>query len=775
MCSRQASKLLEDLNAAQQKAVQIIDGPVLVLAGPGSGKTRVLTHRVAYLIREAGIDPGHILAVTFTNKAAREMKERLHALIGADHAADLTIGTFHKVCARFLRRDVIHLGRERDFVIYDSDDQERLMRRVLKDLNLNEKQYPPRAIHSAISSAKNELVSAAEYARLNRASYYDEIVARCYERYQALLHESNAFDFDDLLFETVRLFQQHPPVLAKYQERYRYVLVDEYQDTNRAQYVLIKQLAAQRRNLFVVGDNDQSIYAWRGADIRNILHFEEDYPDAQVILLEQNYRSTQSILDVAQAVINAGGQQKHVKQLWTENGVGVQVSLHEGYDQNDEAQWVVDEIAHLVLQGDYRLGDMAVMYRTNAQSRAVEEALMARGLRYQIIGGMRFYERKEIKDVLAYLRVIHNPCDNVSLARIFNVPARGIGGRTEEALYRWASELGVPVYQALQVLAGPDRTTARSVTDADGMTTDPVSPPQSPFNARTRATLLAFLEFIDSLITAREQLDLVGLVDTILERTHFRAALQHEYGPDEGEERWRNVQELREVAADYIYLQREAQLVTFLEEVALVADVDTLDEQQDVVTCITLHQAKGLEFPVVFLIGLEEGLLPHSRSMDEKDKLEEERRLFYVGATRARERLYLLYAFRRTSFGRTSVSSPSRFLASIPQELIKPAMKRPIVSVPPQSYSAAQRKVSRFARNDTSRFARNDTVVSNESERPSTVRFLPGQAVRHHMFGEGIVMSSKIVEGDEEVTVNFAKKGQKRLLANFANLERIEP
>lgn len=768
------SQLLEELNTAQQQAVRIIDGPVLVLAGPGSGKTRVLTHRVAYLIREAGIDPRHILAVTFTNKAAREMQERLQTLIGADTTADLTIGTFHKLGVRFLRHDVVHLGRERDFVIYDSDDQERLMRRVLKDLNLNEKQYPPRAIHSAISSAKNELVSVTEYARLNHSSYYDEIVARCYERYQALLRESNAFDFDDLLFETVRLFQQHPEVLAKYQQRYTYVLVDEYQDTNRAQYMLIKQLVAKRRNLFVVGDNDQSIYAWRGADIRNILNFEADYPDAQVILLEQNYRSAQAILDVAQAIINAGGRQKHVKRLWTENNLQGQVSLYEGYDQNDEAQRVSDEIAYLVQHGHYRLGDIAVMYRTNAQSRAVEEALIAHGLRYRIIGGMRFYERKEIKDVLAYLRVIYNPLDTMSLTRIFNVPARGIGGRTEDALYRWASELGVPVYQALQALASPNRTTAHVITDADGRPTDPVSPLQSPFNARTRATLLAFLEFIDSLITAREQLDLVGLVDMILERTHFRDILQHEYGPDEGEERWRNLHELREVAARYIHLPHAIQLATFLEEVALMADVDTLDEQQDVVTCITLHQAKGLEFPVVFLIGLEEGLLPHSRSMDEKDKLEEERRLFYVGVTRARERLYLLYAFRRTSFGRIGISSPSRFLMSIPPTLLKPALKRPAANVPPRSYSERHRSSSGSATQAGRVRTGKAGSQTASTDSPTTVRFLPGQAVRHHTFGEGIVVSSKLVDGDEEVTVNFAKKGQKRLLANFAHLERIE-
>src|SRR5215211_1192676 len=443
--------LLSNLNPAQQQAVQAIDGPVLVLAGPGSGKTRVLTHRIAYLIGEAGVDPYHILAVTFTNKAAREMKERLDRLIGAGRAAALTVGTFHSICARFLRRDIVHLGRERDFAIYDSDDQQRLMRRVLKDLDLDEKKYPPRSIHATISRAKNELVDAEEYGRLGR-TYYDEIVTRCFKHYQKLLLDSNALDFDDLLVETVRLFEQHPQVLEKYQQRYRYLLADEYQDTNRVQYMLLKLLAAKNRNIFVVGDDDQSVYAFRGADIRNIRMFENDYPEARVILLEQNYRSTQAILDVAQAVIQGDTQRKHLKKLWTENDQGVLVQLQEGYDQDEEGQSVAGEIARLIASGEYQPGDIAIMYRTNAQSRAVEEALIARGLRYQIVGGTRFYERKEIKDALAYLRLALNPYDSVSFNRVLNWPGRGIGDRSEDELNRWAVALGVPSYVALQML-----------------------------------------------------------------------------------------------------------------------------------------------------------------------------------------------------------------------------------------------------------------------------------------------------------------------------------
>lgn len=761
------SELFHGLNAAQRRAVETIAGPVLVLAGPGSGKTRVLTHRIAYLIKTVGVDPFHILAVTFTNKAAREMKERLEALIGHGDAQALTVGTFHSLCARFLRRDIIHLGRERDFAIYDSDDQDRLMRRVLRDLNLDEKQNPPRAIHARISSAKNELVSPAEYARLNR-SYFDEIVVRCYERYQALLREANALDFDDLMVETVRLFDQHPDVLAKYQERYAYLLVDEYQDTNRAQYILIKHLAAKRGNLFVVGDDDQSVYGWRGADVRNIRQFEQDYPEAKVILLEQNYRSTQSILDTAQAVINAGDKRKHVKQLWTENGEGLQVSLHEGFDQDEEASFVADEIGRLVASGEFTHRDCAVMYRTNAQSRALEEALSRRGIPYQLIGGVRFWERKEIKDTLAYLRIAHNPYDSISLTRVLNWPARGIGERTEAELTRWATELGVPVYQALKEIEAEDAKT--------------------PFNARTLAALRSFLGLTQELGQARHQLPLVELIESLLERVNLREALVREYGADEADDRWANIEELAGFAARYSELPQELQLPTFLEEVALVADVDKLDPNMNAVTAITLHQAKGLEYPAVFLIGLEDGLLPHSRSTDDRDKLEEERRLLYVGMTRAKRRLYLCYAFKRTSFGRTNTSTPSRFLADIPRELLKQPARRGAAPISPQagmyggrgvgaSYSGG-RPANRTAPAPSRGGATWGGGASvgargRQVEGPTEVSFFPGQRVRHAKFGEGVVVGSRLVEGDEEVTISFADR-ERRILASFARLERLD-
>ncbi|MBK9940734.1 MAG: UvrD-helicase domain-containing protein [Kouleothrix sp.] len=776
--------LLGNLNQAQQRAVQSLEGPVLVLAGPGSGKTRVLTHRIAYLIGQAGIDPYTIMAVTFTNKAAREMKERLDRLLGTGRAAALTVGTFHSICARFLRRDIVHLGRERDFAIYDADDQQRLMKRVLKDENLDEKKHPPRAIHAAISHAKNEYIDAEEYGRLGR-TYYDEVVTRCFKRYQQLLRESNALDFDDLLVETVRLFEQHPQVLERYQDRYIYLLADEYQDTNRVQYLLLKQLAAKRRNIFVVGDEDQSVYAFRGADVRNIRMFESDYPEAQVVLLEQNYRSTQAILHVAQAVIQGGEKRKHAKRIWTENEPGTLVQIQEGYDQDEEAQSTAAEIARLIAGGEYHHSDIAIMYRTNAQSRALEEALIARGLRYQIVGGTRFYERKEIKDALAYLRLAHNPNDSVSFGRVLNWPGRGIGERTEDELNRWANSLAVPNYVALQLLAEEETEKgARRQGDenrGDLFSASPGLPASTPlFNPRTKATLLGFLGLLDELIAQREQGDLAALMDCVFGRVGFHEALLREYGEQEGADRWNNVQELRNAATNYINLPRENQLPVFLEEVALVADIDQVKEDRDTITCITLHQAKGLEYPVVFIVGLEEGLLPHSRSLDDKDALEEERRLFYVGATRAKQRLYLLYAFRRATFGRTSTAQPSRFLADIPKTLVKLPPRRTYTPSQQTTMFSGRSGLGGAAMPVRARAATpaRSSVGAGAGGPPAggarTVAFFAGQKVRHATFGEGVVVSSKLVENDEEVTVAFTGKGVKRLLASFAKLEKAE-
>ena len=756
--------LLDGLNPAQREAVQTVDGPTLVLAGPGSGKTGVLTRRVAHLIDVAGVDPHNILAVTFTNKAAREMKERIEGLIGGGRAAALTAGTFHSVCVRFLRRDVMHLGRERDFAIYDSDDQLRVMKRVLKELNLDEKKFAPRAIHSAISSAKNEFIDAEAFAAQAR-SYFDEVAGRCYVRYGQILRESNAFDFDDLLVETVRLFEQNPAVLERYQQRYRYILADEYQDTNRVQYLLLKQLAARYRNLFIVGDEDQGIYAFRGADIRNIRMFENDYPEAKVIMLEQNYRSTQSILDVAQSVINRSNKRVREKQLWTQNDKGTLVVIQEGYDQDEEARLAASEAGRLIASGEFRPSEVAIMYRTNAQSRAVEEALISQNLRYIIVGGTRFYERKEVKDALAYLRLTLNPFDSVSLTRVLNWPARGIGARTEDELNRYAATLSVPVYTALQYMAEP--MPDRAAQEQSGVWA-------APFDARTKTKLLAFLALLDDLIEAREEKSLSELIDMVFERIGFQEALAREYGEEEGKDRWNNVAELQNVAAQYINMPRENQLPTFLEEVALVADVDDVREDRDAITCITLHQAKGLEYPVVFLVGLEEGLLPHSRSLDDAEALDEERRLFYVGATRAKQRLYMLYAFRRTTYGRTNISQPSRFLADIPKEMTHQMPKRNLADIN-QSSMFTQRgnyAGSTRATPQPRAAAPPSPAARRAASGPSEASYFAGQKVRHSTFGEGVVVSSKLVDGDEEVTVAFAGKGVKRLLASFARLEK---
>jgi DNA helicase-2/ATP-dependent DNA helicase PcrA len=566
-------------------------------------------------------------------------------------------------------------------------------------------------------------------------------------------------------------------VLERYQDRYRYILADEYQDTNKVQYTLLKQLSAKQRNIFVVGDDDQSVYAFRGADVRNIRYFEDDYPDAQVILLEQNYRSTQAILDVAQAVIQGNERRKHFKKLWTQNDQGVLVHLQEGYDQDDEAQLAVGEIARLVASGEYQLGDVAIMYRTNAQSRVVEEALIQRGLLYHIVGGTRFYERKEIKDALAYLRLALNPYDSVSFSRVLNWPGRGIGDRSEDELNRWAVALGVPSYVALQML-----DEGSGVRDQGSGDTKSAPTFQSPFSARTKQALLSFLRIVDDLIAAHEEHDLGELMDVLFGRVGFQEALLREYGEEQGADRWNNVLELRNVAANYVNMPREAQLPTFLEEVALVSDVDTVKEERDSITCITLHQAKGLEYPVVFLVGLEEGLLPHSRSLDDRDALEEERRLFYVGATRARARLYLLYAFRRTTYGRTNMSQPSRFLADIPKELI---------TLPPKRAFAAAQQTAMFTnrgalggygsgsrRTLPARPAQPASPPARQRDQaaqaPRAAAFFAGQHVRHATFGDGIVVSSKLVENDEEVTVAFSGKGVRRLLASFAKLERAE-
>jgi len=715
--------VLSDLNPAQREAVGITEGPILVLAGPGSGKTRVLTHRVAYLIKGCGINPHNIMAVTFTNKAAREMKERLFRLIGR-RLGQVTIGTFHATCARILHREAPHIGLDRNFVIYDDADQLGLIRQALKDLNLDEKMYQPRAIQGAISGAKNELIGPAEYSP---QTYWHEVARRVYHRYQELLAENSALDFDDLLMMTTRLFHEHEDILHKYQRRYVHILVDEFQDTNHAQYVLLKLLAGKHRNLFVVGDEDQSIYLWRGADFRNVYRFREDYPEAKIVLLEQNYRSTQTILDAARSLISRNTQRTD-KRLWTDNDGGVPITVFEAYNEQEEAEYVVSEIERMVARGLCRPGDCAVMYRTNAQSRVLEDALVRRGMPYKLVGATRFYERREIKDVLAYLRLIQNPYDSLSLSRIINVPSRGIGNRTIAQLGRWAEGLGVPIYAALQLLR------------EEG---------EKPFGARSARILLGFLQMLEGFIAARERLNVLELLDLVLQESGYAQYVRD--GTEEGEDRWDNIMELRTVAKEYAELSPAAGLTAFLEGVALVSDVDDYDERVDAPTLLTLHTAKGLEFPTVFIVGLEEGILPHIRSFGDLAEMEEERRLCYVGITRAKKWLYLVHTFRRTLYGDSVLSEPSRFLADIPLHLVKGTGMAAI-----SGEEGRERK-----------------ELGGIEEVKVITSFRAGDRVCHPKFGEGIVVSSAISGDDEEVTVAFAGLGVKRLLASYANLEKV--
>ncbi|MEP7198267.1 MAG: UvrD-helicase domain-containing protein, partial [Chloroflexota bacterium] len=656
-----SDSLLSSLNSKQQEAVSAGDGPLLVLAGPGSGKTRVLTHRVAWLIARRRIAPWKIVAVTFTNKAAREMKERLVAIIGAQAAAQLAVGTFHSLCARWLRIDGKHLGIDPNFSIYDSDDQQKVVKQVIEDLELDEKRFRPGAVLATISKAKSELLDPKVFAQSTR-DYWEECVGRIYTRYADALTRSNALDFDDLLMKVAQMFDEFPDILQKYQDKYEHILVDEFQDTNPAQYAVVKYLAAKRQNIMVVGDPDQSIYAFRSADIRNILNFEHDFPQAKVILLEQNYRSTQTILDTAQAIIIANRKRKK-KTLWTENDAGLPITLFEAYNEQEEADYVVNEIERLVARGLCSARECAIMYRTNAQSRAIEDSFVKHHLPYRLVGATRFYERKEIKDVMAYLRVINNPADAVSLTRILNVPPRGLGAKTIGVLQESAARRSVTVMAEIFAMAqteDPSTGSGQAGRKTEDGRAQPslVSRPPS-LGGKAQRSLADFAHVMDELLAAREALSVAELFDLLLERTGYGKFLRD--GTEEGEERWGNVLELRTVAEQYGGFDAPTGLQTFLEEVSLISDVDNYDASSDAATLLTLHTAKGLEFPIVFIVGLEEGIIPHVRSREDPDAMEEERRLFYVGITRAMKRLYLLYTFKRSLYGRTDTSVPSSF------------------------------------------------------------------------------------------------------------------
>jgi DNA helicase-2/ATP-dependent DNA helicase PcrA len=726
-------RLLEDLNPQQHQAVTAPPGPILVLAGPGSGKTRVLTYRIGYLINHFGFQPSEIMAVTFTNKAAREMRSRVEVLLDSNVTSStqlrgMSLGTFHAFAARMIRREANSTPVNRDFVIFDESDQLSLVRKILKDLNVDPKQVSPNKILDIISTAKNELIAPDVFVAGN---YIQEVALRVYQRYQQDLLRNNALDFDDLLFLAVQLLREKDGLRHSYQDRYRHILVDEFQDTNTAQYRLIRLLTSEEPDLFVVGDPDQSIYRWRGADYRNVRRFQEDFPQAKTILLEQNYRSTQNILDAAMAVIDKN-QNRQKKELFTQRGVGPQIVIHEAYDEADEAIYVIDMIASLTFKSEVEPGDCAVMYRTNAQSRLLEEAFLKAGLPYRLVGAQHFYGRREVKDVIAYLRLIHNPDDQVSLLRILNTPSRGLGDKTISTLLLVSEAAGISPGRALLELAqGSQETLASS------------------FSGRAMSALSGFGQMLTGWRSMGATVDLGLLIDQVLRESGYDVYVND--GTEEGDDRWANVMELRAVAQEF----SELGMTTFLEHVALISDQDTLTDEQNAPTLLTLHAAKGLEFPVVFIIGLDDGIIPHQRSFEDPEAMAEERRLFYVGITRGMDHLYLVRAFRRRMFGTSSVTEPSRYLSDLPSDLLEGDLVGLVTSE-----QAAYRR---------------ETSWTWQSQMEGLVpNFRVGMRVYHPKFGEGIVMESHVDHDEEELTIAFESIGIKRLVASLANLQMLD-
>jgi DNA helicase-2/ATP-dependent DNA helicase PcrA len=737
-----SDELLRGLNPAQADAVQSVEGPVLIIAGPGSGKTRVITHRIAYLVNVCGVRPYEIASVTFTNKAAREMAERVHGLIHVASDA-LTAGTFHSFCARLLRRDGAAIGLEPNYSIYDSDDQLSAVKQAMELAELDHKRNHPRAVLSVISRAKSLLMDSRTLMQ-NADDYFEESCARVYHYYEEILTRNNSVDFDDLLMKVVQLLQEHEGVRETYRQRYRHLMIDEFQDTNIAQYQLAKLLTGEHHNICVVGDPDQSIYSWRNADIRNILSFQQDYPEAKIVALEQNYRSSRTILDAAKTLISANGIRVE-KDLFTDNDIGTPIVIHEAYDEQEEAGFVISEIERLIREENIEASDCAVMYRVNAQSRALEEECLRRGLKYQLIGGVRFYNRREIKDLLGYLQFLSNPQDEVNLGRIINIPPRGIGARSMQNLAESAQAQNKSLFDVMhQVLE----------TKQTGLVA-PVS-----LTSRAINSIANFVEITDRLIDLSLKCKVIDLLDLVLEETGLRNYVQN--SDDRPEERWENLMELRDIAQEFNAEEPPNGLLTFLERVSLVAEIDNYDALDQGLTLITLHQAKGLEFPVVFMVGLEEGLLPHSRSLEDEAELEEERRLCYVGFTRAGDRLYLVRAFRRGFMGRSGPTLASRFLNEISTSLSNNV----------GSGLAHGRLASKVITEDV---WQSSGVYSSASPPSPAQTFQIGDSVRHSAFGEGVITSLDYSSSDCEVTVQFTGGlGAKRLLLSFAPLQKIE-
>lgn len=742
------NELLANMNPRQKEAVMHTEGPLLLMAGAGSGKTRVLTHRIAYLIEEKNVNPWNILAITFTNKAAREMKERVNQLLGSG-GEDVWVSTFHSMCVRILRRDVDQIGYSRNFTIIDTSEQNTLMKRVLKELNIDPKKYDPRSILGAISNAKNELLTPADYEN-QQGSLFEQIVGRCYALYQKELRNNQCMDFDDLIMNTIRLFKENEDALQFYQRKFHYIHVDEYQDTNHAQYTLVNLLADRFKNLCVVGDADQSIYGWRGANMQNILDFEKDYPDAAVILLEQNYRSTQTILNAANQVIK-NNRNRPDKNLWTENSAGEKITYYRGDSERDEARFIVSEMQKQIADKGRKFGDFAVLYRTNAQSRVIEEMLLKANVPYTMVGGRKFYDRKEIRDILAYLSAIANPSDSLSLERIINVPKRGIGATSVEKLREFAS---LHEWSLLEAAMNVDLAN---------------------ISGKAGKELGSFGMMMDQFAQMIPYLSVTELTKEILDKTGYKQDLINQNNL-ESQSRLENLEEFLTVTQEFdkrFEAQNEddadapeEKLTVFLNDLALLSDVDSYEEESSQVTLMTLHAAKGLEFPVVFLIGLEENIFPLSRALMEESELEEERRLAYVGITRAEEELFLTNAFSRTLYGRTQYNRPSRFVEEIEQDLLQSLGER---TQPKGAAASFQPKVFK----PTYTQPRQSTVSSRQTTTAAGNQWQVGEKVNHKKWGVGTIVRTTEAAQDLELDVAFPQQGVKRLLAAFAPIEKL--
>lgn len=735
------------LNPQQAEAVINTEGPMLIMAGAGSGKTKVLTCRVANLLQK-GVRPYRILAITFTNKAAAEMRERVNNMSGPA-AKDVWLFTFHAFCARFLRMEIDKLpGYGGNFAIYDTADSQNLIKQILKEMNLDDKRFQPSGILSRISNAKNALQDAAAFAR-QAGDFYEQKVADIYSRYEQKLQLNNALDFDDLLMLSIKLLQENKEVREKYQDRFDYLLVDEYQDTNHAQYLLTKFLAAKHRNICVVGDADQSIYGWRGADIQNILDFEKDYPDAKVIKLEQNYRSTQIILDAANAVIENNTGRKP-KNLWTENKSGADIIYFQAVDERDEARFVIEQLQNLQRTENKKLGDMAILYRTNTQSRIFEEMLIKSGISYNMVGGLKFYERKEIKDIIAYLRVIFNPADSLSLLRIINVPKRGIGDASLAKIQAYAAANNVSLFEAVSNAAAIDGLSSRFVSKLDDLA-----------------------GIIFELMNLANEAPVEDLIDRVLRDTGYLEELENERTP-QAQSRIDNLHELISVAQEFAASEEENNLENFLAHVALVSDIDDTELGEDAITLMTLHSSKGLEFPVVFLVGMEEGLFPHARTLMDETEIEEERRLCYVGITRAKEKLFLSSTKMRTIYGNTVTYPPSRFLQEIPARLMKTIKRQERFSAL-ENFKQVSEKYSARPQKPASTFNPHSFMPQKPAAAAggTGTRFNTGDRVSHSKWGEGMVVSVKDSPDGQEVKVAFAGAGVRSLLTKYAVLKKL--